>query len=191
MAVMMVRARSTSGSIVEAARALDAALERAARTGDAARLVRDCYAETGRLVPPHGPGVRGRDQVRACWRGIFDRGLADVALDTPDVVGTGDVAYGIGRYTLVYRPYDGPASRDAGRRVVAYRRGPDGRWAVTADIWTGDGVQAEAPDPPIEARGGRWRGCRRGAESAREGCRRARAGGRRLARSIGQDGATA
>ena len=189
MAVMMVRARSTSGSIVEAARALDAALERAARTGDAARLVRDCYAETGRLVPPSGPAVSGVDQIRSCWRSILDSGLADIALDTPDVVSTSDAAYGIGRYTLMYRPADGRAIRDAGRRVLAYRRLPDGSWRLTADIWTSDGATIEQPTRLSQVRGGRGCECRRVSGVAHEECRRARSREHDATRPVGRGAA--
>ena len=172
MAAMAARSDLVEGNIVETARALDAAFERAARAGDAARLVEGCYAPTGRLVPPNGPGVRGLDQIRACWRSILDAGLADLALETPDVVSTGDVAYGIGRYTLVYRPADGGATRDAGRRVLAYRRQPDGSWAVTADIWTSDGAEAEPAATRVGPRGGRRRSCRRGPDPSHAGgCR--------------------
>lgn len=158
MARMAARTDLGEGTMIETARVLDAAFECAVRAGDSARLVEACYAATGRLVPPNGLGVRGLDQIRACWRSILDAGLADVMLDTPDVVSTGDVAYGIGRHALVYRPAEGGAVRDAGRRVLAYRRQTNGNWAVTADIWTSDGVVAEPAPAQGRARGARWRG---------------------------------
>ena len=189
MTAMAARADLVDTSILEAARGLDRAFERAARAGDPAQLAQACYSDTGRLVPPNGPGVRGLDQIRACWRSVLDAGLADVALDTPDVVSTGDVAYGIGRYTLVYRPVGGGAVRDAGRRVVAYRRRVDGRLAITADIWTSDGAQADPSETGAPAYGARWRGCRRGSPSAHGECRDPRGRGCRPTRSDVRGGA--
>ena len=190
MAARTARAELVECNMIETARALDAAFEGAARAGDAARLVARCYADGGRLVPPSGPGVRGVDQIRACWRSIFDAGLADVALDTPDVISTGEVAYGIGRYTLVYRPAGGVAVRDAGRRVLAYRRQADGRWAVTADIWTSDGTQGEPAANVTRVPAARWRGCRLASHAAHEDCRRTRARGRRRMPSAPRSGVT-
>jgi ketosteroid isomerase-like protein len=112
-------------------RALDATFERYANAGDAAALAERCYTENARVLPPNTPLVRGRAAIRSFWERFLAAGCSDLKLETAEIDGSGDFAYGIGAYE--YR-MDG--AQHVGKYVVVYQRQPDGSYLMTADSFS-------------------------------------------------------
>ena len=121
-----------------ALRALDEAFVRNANSKDAGGLVEAFYSRDAALLPPDSPVIRGTDQIRGFWQGLLDAGGADVTLETTQIESSGDLAYGIGRYTFSMPSPSGARSRQSGKYLVVFRRQSDGSWKAIADMFSGD-----------------------------------------------------
>ena len=117
-----------------AIRALSDAFVRHFNAADADQLVPAFYAEDARLLPPNHPMITGRSQIRQALQGFFEAGLGGLAIETYDleIAGAGDLAYGIGTFSLA-RP-----APDRGKFVEVYRRQADGSWRCVADMFSSD-----------------------------------------------------
>jgi uncharacterized protein (TIGR02246 family) len=118
-----------------ALRGLDEAFVRDANRKDAAALVAGFYAEDAVLLPPNAPMLTGVDAIREFWQTVLDAGVADVTLETTRVGASGDLAYGIGRYTLTAPLAGGGRAEDGGKYLVVFRRQADGTWKAIADMF--------------------------------------------------------
>ena len=121
-----------------ALRELDQAFVRHANSKDAAGLVEAFYSQDAALLPPDSPVIRGTDQIRSFWQGLLDAGGADVTLETTQIESSGELAYGIGRYTFTMPSPSGERSRQSGKYLVVFRRKSDGSWKAIADMFSGD-----------------------------------------------------
>jgi uncharacterized protein (TIGR02246 family) len=121
-----------------AIRALSDAFVRHFNAGDADRLVREFYAEDARLLPPNLPTIAGRSEIREAFRGFLAAGMGGLTIDAYEieVAGSGDLAYGIGAFSL---PRPAP---DRGKFVEVYRRQADGSWRCVADMFSSDEAAA-------------------------------------------------
>ena len=72
---------------------------------------------------------------------MIDAGLS-IELDVVETYSSGDVAYNIGNYKLMA---DGEVT-DQGKYVETWRRGSDGVWLMTNDIWNSNMSAAHASD---------------------------------------------
>ena len=117
-----------------AIRALSDAFVRHFNAGEVDQLVQAFYAEDARLLPPNHPMVTGRSQIRDGFRGFFEAGLGGLTIEDYEigVAGSGDLAYGIGTFSLA-RP-----APDRGKFVEVYRRQADGSWRCVADMFSSD-----------------------------------------------------
>ena len=127
-----------------------AADERAIREADAACLkamtAKDVeafvsfFAEDASLLPPNAPMVTGKESVRK-W--------ASEMMTTPGFAGTwqttkvevsraGDLAYSVDTYQLTANSPKGKPVTDRGKEVIVWKKQPDGKWKVVADIWNSD-----------------------------------------------------
>ncbi|MCX6635202.1 MAG: DUF4440 domain-containing protein, partial [Acidobacteria bacterium] len=61
------------------------------------------------------------------------------------VARSGDVAYSHGTYAMTMNDAKGKPVNDKGKFVTVYRKQPDGKWKVVADIINSD---LPAPAPP-------------------------------------------
>jgi uncharacterized protein (TIGR02246 family) len=127
-----------SGSL----RALDEEFVRNANAGDAGKLVSGFYTEDATLLPPNAPLVRGADNIRGFWQGVLDAGAGDVTLETTQVDASGDLAYGVGRYSFTMPAEGGERGRDRGKYLVVFRRQADGSWRCVADMFSSDQAPA-------------------------------------------------
>jgi uncharacterized protein (TIGR02246 family) len=125
------------------------------------------YATDAVLLPPGHPLVRGRDDIRAYWKGRMESGFA---MDTVRIEVAPGSGYVVGRY---YVPPDGDDDAETGKFVIALRREADGVWRIAADIWNADAANEPSPadsaTPPVASltasrpsprgrrTGGRWR----------------------------------
>ncbi len=106
--------------------------QEAMNAGDVESLVA-LYAEDARLMPPNYEATVGREAVKMTFGAMIDAGLS-IELDVVETQSSGDVAYNIGNYKLMA---DG-AVTDQGKYVETWRRGSDGVWLMTNDIWNSD-----------------------------------------------------
>ena len=124
--------------VTGALRALDEEFVRSANAGDAGKLVSGFYAEDATLLPPNAPLIKGAENIRGFWQSVMDAGAGDVTLETTEIDASGDLAYGIGRYSLTMPAPDGGRSRDQGKYLVVFRRQPGGGWKAVADMVSSD-----------------------------------------------------
>ena len=117
-----------------AIRALSGAFVRHFNAADADQLVAAFYAEDARLLPPNHPMITGRSQIRDALRGFLEAGLGGLAVETYEIeiASSGDLAYGIGTFSLA-RPVP-----DRGKFIEIYRRQADGSWKCVADMFGSD-----------------------------------------------------
>ncbi|HEX5634053.1 MAG TPA: SgcJ/EcaC family oxidoreductase [Gemmatimonadales bacterium] len=105
-----------------------AAYEEASNSGDPGALSA-LYTDDALLLPPDGGVVSGREAIREFWTGGMETGLSFEVVRTSAGPEGGFIA---GRFHLAATDAS-PA--DSGKYVLCLRRGGDGRWRVTADIW--------------------------------------------------------
>ena len=109
------------------------------------------YAAGARFMPPNQKIVVGPANIET-WMRAFPP-LNAFALTVDTIVGSGDVAYVTGHYTMTFTPPGAPAPlSDAGKYLEVHVRG-DGSWLNTADMFNSDVPLPAAPAPkPAPAR---------------------------------------
>ena len=117
------------------------AWEAALNASDIDALV-DLYASDARLLPPNGKMKSGSAAVRAEFGAMIDAGLS-VELTSIEAMVSGDIGYNVGTYTLM----SGDTQVDVGKYMETWRRGDDGQWRYSNDIWNSDMPVAAAEDP--------------------------------------------
>jgi len=133
---------------------LSEAFVRDSNSADADQLVQAFYTEDARLLPPNLPMVTGRSQISEAFREFFEAGMGELTINTHEIeiASSGDLAYGIGTFSLgrpvpgrgkfveVYRRAEGVHTRTA----LTLRRSVLGGFANAAlhrtGIWTGAGA---------------------------------------------------
>jgi ketosteroid isomerase-like protein len=102
----------------------------------------DLYASDARLLPPNGKMKSGSAAVREEFGAMIDAGLS-AELTSIDAMVSGDIGYNVGTYTL----RAGADTVDVGKYMETWRRGDDGQWRYTNDIWNSDMPVATAEEP--------------------------------------------
>lgn len=128
---------SASDSADESARVIERRASEwvdAARREDATALA-SLYAEDAALLPPGAGAVSGREAIRAMFADQFQRFDGSYEFETEEVVVRGDLAYRWGGYRVVVELPDGRSRRLDDRFIEIWRRGPDGVWRISRDIW--------------------------------------------------------
>lgn len=100
----------------------------------------DLYTSDARILPPNGKMSSGSAAVRAQFGAMLDAGLSG-ELTSVEVMVSGDVAYNVG--TFVMRSGDDIVN--TGKYVETWRRGDDGQWRISNDIFNNDAPMAEKP----------------------------------------------
>lgn len=101
--------------------------------GDAA-AVAAMYAIDAKVLPPNGEIVEGRQNIQAFWQNLISVGAKLQALDTVEVDALGNLAYELGKYTLMIPQAGGQSTTDLGKYVVIWKR-QGRRWQLAVDIW--------------------------------------------------------
>jgi uncharacterized protein (TIGR02246 family) len=91
------------------------------------------YTSDARVLPPNGKMVSGSDGVRAEFGSMIDAGLSNT-LTSVEAMVSGDIAYNVGTYTLMA----GDEQLDVGKYIETWRRGADGQWRISNDIYNSD-----------------------------------------------------
>jgi uncharacterized protein (TIGR02246 family) len=105
------------------------------KRGDAAGLAA-LYTGDAKLLPPDSQMMDGTDAIRSFWQGAMNMGVKEATLETVEVESRDDLAYEIGRYTLVIQSKGGESTTAKGKYVVVWKN-LDGGWRLHVDIWNG------------------------------------------------------
>ncbi len=95
------------------------------------------YSTDARLMPPNQPAVVGRPAINT-WMHAFPPVKAFViTVDT--IVGSGDLVYTAGHYTMSIQPAGAPAPmNDKGKFLEVHARQSDGSWLNVSDMFNSD-----------------------------------------------------
>jgi uncharacterized protein (TIGR02246 family) len=97
------------------------------------------YAADAIVMLPGLPAVRGAGAITSLFGGMLAGAtVSQMALDTREVVVSGDFAVEDGRYRQTITPKGGQAVTDSGKHVVVWRHEPDGSWKIIRDILNTD-----------------------------------------------------
>ncbi len=123
---------------------VSAAVAAAANSRDVA-LIGKHFAEDAVLMPPNAAIVRGRAGIEEFWKGLITGGLGEVFIASMGSGASGDVGYDAGTYHISMSPPGAAPVVDKGKYLTVLRRGKDGRWRITYDIWNSDPPAPQAP----------------------------------------------
>jgi len=103
------------------------------------------YADDASVLAPNAPIATGKDAIRTVWTGLLTPGTSISWKATKvEVAKSGDLAYLMGTYELSMKGPDGKPINDHGKMVEVWKKQPDKRWKVVADIFNSD-LPMEAP----------------------------------------------
>lgn len=91
------------------------------------------YTEDARLLPVNSPLMTGRAGVQGYWKVGFERGVTRIEKTPVDVLVIGDTAVEISNYVASFGE-----RKVKGKDMLVWRRGNDGKWLISADIWNND-----------------------------------------------------
>ena len=128
---------STDASVLSAK---TEAWEAALNAGDVDGIVA-LYTSDARILPPDGDMASGSDAIRAEFVQMTDAGLTG-DLTSIEAVVSGDIGWDVGTYTLMA----GDEVAGTGKFIETFRRGDDGEWRITNDIWNSDMPAADGSD---------------------------------------------
>jgi len=112
-----------------------AEFEAAANKKDAAALAA-FYADDATLLPPGSQPIKGRANIQTFWKGFTDAGASDPKLRVLTVESSGDLAYEIGSWSgNVPNPATGKTGPASGNYLVVWKRQPDGKIKMVADMF--------------------------------------------------------
>lgn len=103
------------------------------KKGDATGLAA-LYTRDAKLLPPDHPMINGTEAIRSFWQGAMNMGIKEATLETVEVEARADLAYEIGRFTLIIQPQGGERMTTTGKYVVVWKN-QDGSWKLHVDVW--------------------------------------------------------
>ncbi len=102
---------------------------------DAARVAAN-YSEDARILMPGRPMITGKGEILAFWKAALD-GLVDrVTLDTTHIEVSGDLAFALGKNTILLKSAGESPREEKGKYVGVYRREPAGDWKLVVDSYS-------------------------------------------------------
>ena len=104
------------------------------------------YESDARIMPPNGKMRRGAEGVRATFGAMMDAGLTGET-SIEEITMQDNIAFKIGSYKVM----DGDSVVDNGKFIETWRKGDDGKWRISNDIWNSD----KHPAPPGDAMHGK------------------------------------
>jgi uncharacterized protein (TIGR02246 family) len=142
LAGLIVTAACTSapagmaGTDADAIRAQGQVWHDAANANDWAALMA-VYIEDAVFMPPNHPTVRGHEEIQAFLGGLPPD--TRMQLEMAEIDGFGDLAYARGTYRM-HLPVPGmdEPHEDRGKYIEIWRRGADGVWRISRDIFNSD-----------------------------------------------------
>lgn len=113
--------------------------------GDFAVLVKDYYADDAVLLPPNMKAATGHAAMEAAFRTFPP--VSSFTLHTVEIVGSPDLAYVRGTYTMTFAPPGAPPIPDEGKYLEVWRKGSDGTWKSVRDMFNSDMPMPEPAKP--------------------------------------------
>jgi uncharacterized protein (TIGR02246 family) len=104
------------------------------------------FAEDASGFYPNTPIITGKDALRQSWKTVLAiPGLSfSFQIVKVEVSRSGDLAWGHGTYTRTMNDAKGKPVTDKGKYVIVYKKQPDGKWKIVADIGNFDLPEAAA-----------------------------------------------
>lgn len=129
--------------------AANAEFARAMVSGDSGAMAA-VFAEDGVIIPAMEPGfVSGRAEIEAYQaRRLQARRYLDATITTVQLEASGDQAWETGTNRVTVQQGDSAPVTVTGRYLAVWKRGPDGRWRIRADLPVTDPVPASATPSP-------------------------------------------
>jgi len=93
------------------------------------------YTVDAVLLPPNGEMIRGLAAIEACWKGLLAQGLSEIQSHSLASASSGDLGFETGEFELTIRVPGGSVIKDRGKYLNVLKRGSDGRWRITYDMW--------------------------------------------------------
>jgi ketosteroid isomerase-like protein len=108
----------------------------ASASGDVNAIVA-LFADDAVVMPPNDTTLFGKDELRAWWEEYFQLFRVTSYVDTEhDLTVVGDQAFERTSFSVTITPKQrGPRIRDDIRSLVVWKRGPDGVWKISHQIW--------------------------------------------------------
>lgn len=104
--------------------------------GDAKAAVEAMFTEDARLLPPKANMVEGREAITAFWQAAMDSPVHDLELGLVSAEILGDTAIETGTWALMVPAEDGKGEvRATGKTLVVWKKGADGAWRMSQDMW--------------------------------------------------------
>jgi len=93
------------------------------------------YADGAVVLPPNQAAVTTKDGIRNLWKAFLDS-LTDISWKTArvEMAKSGDMGYLIGTYEATLK--DG--TKDNGKYCEVWKKQADGKWKVSADMFSSD-----------------------------------------------------
>lgn len=104
--------------------------------------VADFYTNDARVLPPNREMSSGIAAVRSEFGAMIDAGLSG-ELTSVEAKVAGDIGYNVGTFVL----RAGGDVVDTGKFIETWRRGEDGEWRISNDIYNSDGKMEAAEGP--------------------------------------------
>ncbi|HET7753594.1 MAG TPA: nuclear transport factor 2 family protein [Anaeromyxobacteraceae bacterium] len=120
----------------------NAGLARALVRGDA-RAIAEVFTEDGEIVPPmQGGFVSGRPAIEAYQaKRLQARRYLDAVITTAQLGVSGDLAWETGTNKVTLQQGESAPVTVTGRYLTVWRRDPDGRWRIRAEVPVTDPVE--------------------------------------------------
>ena len=98
------------------------------------------FADDALGLYPNTPIITGKDALRQLWKTVFAiPGFAmSFQLVKVEVSRSGDLAWGHGTVTRTMNDATGKPVTGKGKYIIVYKKQPDGKWKVVADIGNSD-----------------------------------------------------
>lgn len=107
----------------------------ATKDGAAAAAV---FTEDARLLPPDGPMVEGREAITKFWQDGHDAGYHSLDLGVIAAEVIGDTMIETGTWSIKGPGENGAEATYTGRALVIWKKGEDGAWRMSHDMWVND-----------------------------------------------------
>jgi ketosteroid isomerase-like protein len=91
------------------------------------------FHEDGKLLPAGKPMITGTEAIQAYWQGSFDAGLSGIKKTSIEYVVSEDLAVETSSYVITFKEME-----ILGKDTLVWRRGDDGEWKISTDIWASD-----------------------------------------------------
>lgn len=129
----------------KAVRELDQQWSRTAGTNNVEETIA-YYSDDAALLPPNAPMAVGKDAIRKVWGELLGPNTnVSWEISKLEVAKAGDLAYLYGTYKLSMKDGQGNPISDKGKMIEVWKKQPDGKWKVVADIFNSDLPPAPAP----------------------------------------------